>query len=111
MAQLRFSELSAPRQALVRKCQRIGFGRIEDLDVRDCEPVFGPRTRSFLDVKLDSDEVPRPEQNLSDFVVRDEIRRLLYKLDAIRDGTIERIEVLAGIPRRIIVKADDPIQT
>jgi hypothetical protein len=104
MAQLRFSELSAPRQEFIRQCQRMGFGRIESLDVSDCEPVFGPQTRSLVDVKLDTDEVARPESDLSDFVLCAEILRLFSKLDALRIGTIECVEVRAGIPRRIVYK-------
>src|ERR1035437_9468986 len=53
MTQLRFSDLSAPRQAFIRQCQWMGFGKILGLAVCDCEPVFGPRTEVLLDVKLD----------------------------------------------------------
>ena len=35
---LRLSDLSPGRQALVRLCQTINFGSIENLEVRDCEP-------------------------------------------------------------------------
>jgi hypothetical protein len=50
----RFLQLSAPRQALVRLCQRIGFGRIEDLEVRRGEPLFQPAPTVFFDVRLDN---------------------------------------------------------
>jgi hypothetical protein len=39
---LRFSQLSAPRQTLVRLCQAINHGSIENLEVRSSEPVFNP---------------------------------------------------------------------
>jgi hypothetical protein len=41
--------------------------------------------------------VPRPELALKDFELLEEIRRLMARLDDIKDGTIERIEVRAGI--------------
>jgi hypothetical protein len=39
-------------QHFVRECQRIGFGRIARLIVRDAEPVFSDETDVFLDLKL-----------------------------------------------------------
>jgi hypothetical protein len=104
MGGLRFSKLSTARQAFIRECQRIGFGRIEQLEISDSEPVFGLRTQAFIDLKLDADERPRPELSVDDFVVSTEIQRLFSKLDAICDGVVEHIEVRAGIPRRIVLK-------
>jgi hypothetical protein len=109
MAQLRFSELSAPRQAFIRRCQRLGFGTIRSLEVRDCEPVLGPKTEVLLDLKLNAEEELRAEQDLGDFVVPSEILRLLSRLDSIRDGNVEEIEVRAGVPRRMVFKAADPM--
>ena len=103
----RFQQLSAPRQALVRLCQRINFGRIEDLELRGGEPVFSPAPQVFIDVRLDWEDVVRPERGLPDFAIPEEMRRLLARLDAIQDGNIERIEVRAGIPRRLIVDFEE----
>jgi hypothetical protein len=83
----------------------MGFGKIVGLAVCDCDPVFGPQTDVLLDVKLDSAETRRPEQDLSDFVLGAEMVRLFNKLDAIRNGSIEHVEVRAGIPVRMIFKA------
>ena len=102
---LRFSNLSPARQALVRLCQAINHGSIEDLEVRHSEPVFDPWPVTLRDVKLDSDEGPRPELSLDDFVVSDEIVRLLKRLDEMRCGTLRRIEVHAGLPRRMLVES------
>jgi hypothetical protein len=107
MSELRFSELSAPRQALIRRCQTIGFGKIVRFSIRDREPVLLPETEVFRDVKLDGDDDPRPEQSLEDFVLKSEVIRLLAQLDAIRDGIVEHLEVRAGVPRRIVFKDPD----
>jgi hypothetical protein len=101
----RFRQLSALRQALVRLFQSINFGRVEDLEVRRGEPVFSPPPLVLLDLKLDAEEGPRHEQGLSDFVLCDEVRRLASRLDEIENGCIQRIEVRAGIPRRLVVEA------
>ena|ERR1700733_5406136 len=103
MTQLRFSELSGPRQALIRRCQQVGFGTLRKVEVRDREPIFGA-TEVIFDLKLDSENAPRPEQNLSDFLVCDEIRRLFSMLDDFVNATIEQIEVRTGVPRRVFIK-------
>jgi hypothetical protein len=102
----RFQQLSAPRQALVRLCQSINFGRIEDLEIRRYEPVLAPAPQVFLDVRLDIEDTARPEQELTDFALPEEICRLMTHLNAISDGKIERIEVRAGLARRLILDAD-----
>jgi hypothetical protein len=105
MAELRFSELSAPRQALIRRCQRIGFGKILGLAVHQCEPEFGPGTEVLLDIKLGSSGTRRPEQNLLDFSLCAEVVEFLENLDAIGNGSVEHLEIRAGIPVRMLLKA------
>ena len=87
---LQFLEISEPRQAFIRQCQRIGFGKIVNLGVRDCDPMVVQQTEVLFDVKLDSDENPRPEQDVKDFLLTAEILRFFSKLDTIRNGTIEQ---------------------
>jgi hypothetical protein len=74
-------------------CQAINHGRIEDLEVRHSEPVFDPWPVTLRDVKLGSDEEPRPEIILADFVVSEKIVRLMSLLDEMKCGTIRRVEV------------------
>jgi len=104
---LRLSDLSPARRALVRLCQTINRGRIEDLEVRNSEPVFEPFPVMLKDVKLDADEEPRPELALTDFVLSSEILRLLALLDEMKCGAIRLIEVRAGIPRRTLVESQE----
>jgi len=105
-ATLHFRQLSAPRQALVRLFQSINYGHIEDLEVRSGEPVFNPSPRVLIDVRLSGDEGPRPEHELGDFSLRDEIVRLLDRLGELGDGTVAQIEVRAGVPRRMVIEAN-----
>lgn len=102
---LRFLDLSPARQALVRLCQTINHGSIEHLKVEKGEPVFDPAPVVLKDVKLDSDEAPRPELALPDFALSDEVLRLMNRLDEIKYGLVRRVEVRAGIPRRILVES------
>jgi len=101
----RFSELSGPRQALVRLCQSINHGLIEALRIADGEPTFIPAPTVLLDVKLDQDEGPRPEVELCDFELCGELRRLMRRIDGIKDGKVARLEIRGGIPRRVIFES------
>ena len=100
---LRFSQLSASRQALVRLCQDVNFGQIQGLHVRNSDPVWDPTPTVLLEVRLDIEEGPRPEGELPDFKLSSEIQRLMCQLDQLKDGRIEKIEVRGGVPRRLVL--------
>jgi hypothetical protein len=100
----RFTQLSAPRQALVRLFQSVNFGHILGVVVQYGEPVFNPAPTVLLDLKLDADESPRRELDLLDFALRDEVRRLMAFLDELKSGRIERVEIRSGVPRRIVIE-------
>jgi len=105
MTNLRLSDISAARQGLVRLCQDIAYGQVVGTIVKGGDPVLDPPPTILIDVKLDAvaDE-PRVEAGLADFVLRGEVVRLLSRLDELRDGVVDRIEVRAGLPRRMIIK-------
>src|ERR1039458_8503432 len=100
---LRFSQLSASRRVLVRLCQDINFGQIQELHVRNSDPVWDPAPTVLSEIKLDTEDTPRPESELPDFKLSSEIRRLMCRLDQLENGRIERIEVREGIPRRLVL--------
>jgi hypothetical protein len=102
---LRLSQLSPARQALVRILQAVNFGEIRGVRVQDADPILEDDTVVVIDTKLDKAEEPRAELGLADFELRDEVCRLMARIDAIGDGVIERLEVRAGIPRRIVFKS------
>ena len=105
LAAPRFSGLSGPRQALVRLCQSIDYGEIIGLEVRDREPIFCPPPVILFDIKLDTDTDGRREGDLQDFLLRDEVCRLFRRLDSLDNGRLDRIEIRAGIPRRLRMQA------
>ncbi len=104
----RLSNLSAPRQALVRLLQSVNFGYVEGLEIRGGEPVFSPAPVVFVEVKLDAANEPRAEAKLADFELPSEVSRLMATLDELGAGTVERIDVRYGIPRRALIER--PIQ-
>lgn len=97
----RFSQLSPARRALVRIMQALNYGELLRIRVTDAEPVFD-QASVVIDSKLDKDEVSRPELTSRDFELTAEVVRMMLQLDEWRNGTIQRIEVRAGIPRRLI---------
>jgi hypothetical protein len=99
---LRFSQLSPPRQALIRVCQAINFGDVQELYLRNREPVFTPGPSLLVDLKLDQHQSLRPEAQLADFELSEEVQCLLLQLDEMKDGRIAKIEVRGGLPRRIV---------
>jgi hypothetical protein len=104
-ATVRFSQLSIPRQGLVRLCQETNYGHIHDLAVRDRDPVLtGPAPAVLVDIRLDREERPRHELAAADFGLCAEVGRLMSLLDRIRHGKISSIEARAGIPRRIFLE-------
>ena len=100
----RFSQLSTGRQILVRLCQQTNFGSIRGLELRGGEPVFDSPPTVQVDLRLDSDEPPRPETQLSDFELSRELLRLLDRLDDGNTTAIELLEIRAGIPRRAVFR-------
>jgi len=101
---IRLCDLSTARQDFVRQCQRISFGKIAHFAVRNGDPVMLPETEVLMELKLETEEAARPEQKLKDFVVPAELVRLFAKMDAVRTGFVDHVEVRAGIPRRVVFK-------
>jgi hypothetical protein len=99
---VRFSELSPPRQMLVRLCQEINYGALRGVRILNRDPVFEPPPVLQVDVKLDRDASLRAEINLRDFLLKDEVVRLMDHLDLLVTTTIECLEVHAGTPRRVL---------
>jgi hypothetical protein len=89
----------------VRLCQLVNFGEIQNINLQNGEPVFGSASRILVDLRLDDNEAPRRESTLPDFAVSREVRRLLTEFDRLENGLVTRIEIRAGLPRRIQFEA------
>jgi hypothetical protein len=59
----------------------------------------------FIDERLDLPEEARREIRLNNFQLCQEWCRVVARLDNIQNGMIERIEVRAGIPRRVVFES------
>lgn len=101
------SELSAPRAVLIELMQRVNFGRIEDLTIRDGEPLPDPPPRVVRDVKLGGENGPRLESDLDDFALKSQVLDLFARFDSLGNGAIRCLEVKHGLPFRMEVEEED----
>lgn len=102
---MQFADLSPAWQRLLRLFQTINFGRIEELEIRNGEPVFSPEPRVFLELKLDAADGPRPERLLDRFELRSQVERFIGQVARMKDGTVECVEVRHGLPFRMVIEA------
>ena len=96
------SSLSTAQKRMLEAMQRVNFGRIEGLTITDGEPVLSPRPRIVKDVKLGAaDSGTRPELEADDFALKREHIELFETFRQLGNGTVESIEIKAGLPFRV----------
>lgn len=94
-----FSSLPASYQRLVRLMQLIGFGRIENLSIRNGLPVFDPPPRVIEDVKFGAAENgARTEVAVDDFTLKQQIVELIDHLARVGNGVVESMMIKHGLP-------------
>jgi len=90
--------LSPARLRLLELMQRVNFGRIEKLRVREGEPVFDPAPRVVRQLRMDGENGPRRESSLRDFTLKKETVTFCRYLDEIGTGSICCIQIKHGLP-------------
>ncbi|MCC7409804.1 MAG: hypothetical protein IT442_17190 [Phycisphaeraceae bacterium] len=103
------SSLSLARQRLVSAMQSLGFGRIEQLHVVDGDPVLTPPPRFFRRWKSGGENQVRPEFDVNDFVLKQEVVDFLHELDKFGSGVIPLIEIWQGVPRLADFEESNPM--
>lgn len=102
----RFSQLSAPQQRLVRLMQRVNFGRLENLVIRGGQPDFDPPPRVVCEIKFAGENGPRPEEQATDFTLKEQLIDLLAHLDQLKNASVEVLTVKHGLPFSMNVEAN-----
>jgi hypothetical protein len=100
------SNLTQQKQQLIGLMQRLNFGCIEGLIVRDGEPVLEPKPRIVREVKFGGENGPRPEAAKQDFTLKKEVRDLFAQMEALGDGTVLSLEVKHGLPFKMSFEED-----
>lgn len=94
-----FGELSPSRQALVRRMQRLGFGRFEGLLIREGDPVLDdPELRIFHEFKLGNVDTDASDGCGDDFRLKAQVVDLFARFDQLREARIETLSVKHGLP-------------
>ena len=95
----RLDNLSPARTALLEVFRQLGFGRLENLEFRNGEPVLdGPRTRVVRTLRFADGEDAGPVPSLIELTRRPAIRSLLSHINKTRDGKFNRLEIRAASP-------------
>ena len=92
------SSLSDSHRRLVELMQRLNFGRIQNLVVRDGEPVFDPSPKVIQKVKIGGENGPRPEVSCDDFLLKKQTIELIEAITQLRDGIVLSLDVKHGLP-------------
>ena len=100
----RKSTLLPAQAGLIELMQRLDFGTIEGLVIRNGLPVLKPRPRVIRDVKFGTRKGARPETGLTDFALKSNVQDLLATFGTLGDATVSRLEVKHGLPFRMQVE-------
>jgi hypothetical protein len=98
------ASLSPARRRLLKLFQQLNFGRLESLVIRDGEPVLDPRPILVREHKFGSENGPRPELGVADFLLKQQVVELFEFFDQLQDGVIDVLEIKHGLPFRLIVR-------
>lgn len=107
---LRLVDISPAQQQLIRLLQHVQFGRLEDLVIKNGQPLFDPsptviRLVRFQDGPERKPLPPKPDSRLHTSHVR-----LLDLISTIQNATVATLIVDAGLPVRaeIRIQVIDP---
>ncbi len=100
------SSLTSPKQQFVGLMQRLNFGCIKGLVVREGEPVLEPKPRIVREVKFGGENGPRPEAVKQDFELKKEVRDLFAQMEALGNGIVLSLEVKHGLPFKMSFEED-----
>src|SRR5262245_41585135 len=91
-------DLTPAEQRLLAWLQRVNFGRIRRLEIRDGQPVFEPPPRLQRDHKFGGRNGPRRELDQEDYVLKKDVAEMFQQLRRLGNGTIANLEVRDGLP-------------
>ena len=100
------ASLSTQRRQFLSELQRLNFGTIECLEIRAGEPYFTPNTRIRRQRRFPGNNGPREELALDDFVLKAQVVELFRTFDEIGNGIVETLEVLHGLPFKLVTGED-----
>lgn len=94
--------LSSARRRLIALCRDIQFGRVEEFDIRDGEPVLDPAPRIVREIKFNGENA-RLESQGNEILLRNQTAELLAWFDRLQNGHVRYLEVKHGLPFKMNV--------
>jgi hypothetical protein len=101
------SDLSSAQKTLLEILQRLHFGRIQNLHIKNGEPILNPAPLIHREVKFGGDNSPRPELRSADFGLKAQVVELFEEFRRLGNGVIDLIEVKHGLPFRMMVNSSN----
>jgi hypothetical protein len=101
----RKSSLTQSQRCLVTVMQRLHYGRILDLVVRDGEAVLHPSPQVVQEVRLGATPRRPNKQPTTDFSLKAPVVDLLRRLKRLGNGTVDVLEIRDGLPFRMHVRS------
>jgi hypothetical protein len=102
------NSLSFQQRKFIELMQRIHFGQIFGLKVKDGEPVLDPHPRVLREIKLGGECSSRTELASKNFALKSQIMDFFAHLNRIKNGTVKVIEIKHGLP--FLIKMDDTVR-
>jgi hypothetical protein len=87
----------------VETIEELGFGRIEQIPIRDGRPCFERATQTVREIKLGSESEPRTERINADLTLKIEFERLFNELSQLGDGLVD-LEIRHAVPFKLVVR-------
>ncbi len=103
MTEVTKASLTAARRRLVEMMQEINYGRIEQLEVRDSEPVFDPPPRVVRQVVFGKTNGVNPLRTQSGFALKKSVVQLFEIFDREQCLSILELVINDGLPVRMTV--------
>jgi hypothetical protein len=98
------SDLSPARKRLHALVTGIGFGRIENLPIRNREPVLDPPPRILRTIKLDAPPRTESDPDKMSRSLKRQFVEMFLQVDRLSDGTVLSIEIQNGLPVKMTVE-------
>ena len=99
---MRLSQLSEPCRRLVDEMRRLKYGWIDNLPLRDGQPVFDGTVEITQEFAFGKQVKHRSSKD--DFELKANVVELLEAFSRIRDGTISSLRIQNGLPIQMHLK-------
>jgi hypothetical protein len=95
--------LTPARKRLVELMQEINFGRIENLQIRDAEPIFNPPPTVLRHYLFGKENGPNAYRIVDNFSLKKKLAELFAIFDHERSLSIQELIIDNGLPLRMTV--------